>query len=131
MLLAGGGLLIYLLLPRRRSWGGLLLGLFLLLIGMERMTAAAAPLAELDTVRRLGGMTEHPAAAVLAGAVVTGVLQSSSAAIGILQAFSAAGTVAWGAGVPLVLGETSAPAPRCCWPRWAEGRTRSGRRWRT
>lgn len=104
VLLAGGGLLIYLLLPRRRSWGGLLLGLFLLLTGMERMTAAAAPLAEMETVRRLGGMTEHPAAAVLAGAAVTGVLQSSSAAIGILQAFSVSGTVVWGAGVPLVLG---------------------------
>lgn len=102
VLLAGGGLLAYLLLPGRRALGGLALGLFLLLTGMERMTAAAAPLAELEPVRRLVGGTTWSSLA--AGAAVTGVLQSSSAAIGLLQAFSATGGVTWGAGVPLVLG---------------------------
>ncbi len=98
------GLLLYLLVPKRRPWGGLLLGLFLLLTGMERMAASAAPLAQTETFHRLTAMAVHPLSAVLVGTAVTGVLQSSSAAIGILQAFSATGTVSWSVGVPLVLG---------------------------
>jgi len=98
------GLLLYLLVPKCRAWGGLLLGLYLLLTGMERMAASAAPLAETETFHRLMGLAVHPLAAVLVGTTVTGVLQSSSAAIGLLQAFSATGTVPWSVGVPLVLG---------------------------
>ena len=98
------GLLLYLLIPTRRAWGGLLLGLFLLLSGMEQMSAAAAPLARTEAFRSLTVLADRPVLAVLAGAAVTGVLQSSSAAIGLLQAFSATGTIPWGIGVPLVLG---------------------------
>lgn len=98
------GLLLYLLVPRRRIWGGLLLGLFLLLSGMEQMAVSAAPLTETEMFRRLTEMTNRPLSALLAGIVFTGVLQSSSAAIGLLQAFSTAGAVSWGMGVPLVLG---------------------------
>lgn len=98
------GLLLYLLVPKRRAWGGLLLGLFLLLTGMERMTASAVPLGESDAFCRLTELAIHPLPAVLVGTVVTGVLQSSSAAIGLLQAFSATGMVSWSMGVPLVLG---------------------------
>lgn len=98
------GLLLYLLIPKRRAWGGLLLGLYLLLTGMERMAASAAPLAKTVAFHRLMALAVHPLAAVLVGTVVTGVLQSSSAAIGLLQAFSATGTVPWSMGVPLVLG---------------------------
>ena len=98
------GLLLYLLVPKRRAWGGLLLGLYLLLTGMERMAASAAPLAETETFHRLMGLAVHPLAAVLVGTAVTGVLQSSSASIGLLQAFSATGKVPWSVGVPLVLG---------------------------
>ena len=98
------GLLLNLLVPKRRAWGGLLLGLYLLLTGMERMAASAAPLAETATFHRLMVVAIHPLPAVLVGTAVTGVLQSSSAAIGLLQAFSATGTVPWSVGVPLVLG---------------------------
>lgn len=98
------GLLLYLLVPKHRAWGGLLLGLFLLLTGMERMTASAVPLAETETFYHMTALTVHPLSAVLVGTAVTGVLQSSSAAIGLLQAFSATGSVSWNVGVPLVLG---------------------------
>lgn len=101
---ACGGLLLYLLAPGRRAWGGLLLGLFLLLTGMERMAAAAAPLAETEAFLRLTELAVRPLWAVLAGTVFTGIIQSSSASIGLLQAFSTAGSVTWGMGVPLVLG---------------------------
>jgi phosphate:Na+ symporter len=98
------GFLLYLLLPKRRIWGELLLALFLLLTGMERMTDAAAPLTKTDAFSYLTALALHPLSAVLVGAAVTGVLQSSSAAIGLLQAFAATGMVPWSVGVPLVLG---------------------------
>ncbi len=104
VILACIGLLIYLLVPRRRVWGGLLLALFLLLVGMERMAAAAAPIAETAAFHRLTEMAVNPLSTLLAGTIFTGVIQSSSASIGLLQAFSTAGSVTWGMGVPLVLG---------------------------
>ncbi|WP_369284078.1 Na/Pi cotransporter family protein [Oscillibacter sp. GMB15532] len=104
VILACIGLLIYLVVPRRRVWGGLLLALFLLLVGMERMAVAAAPIAETEAFRRLTEMAVNPLTTLLAGTIFTGVIQSSSASIGLLQAFSTAGSVTWGMGVPLVLG---------------------------
>lgn len=104
VILACIGLLIYLLIPRRRVWGGLLLALFLLLVGMERMAAASAPITETAAFRRLTEMAVNPLSTLLAGTIFTGVIQSSSASIGLLQAFSTAGSVTWGMGVPLVLG---------------------------
>lgn len=104
VILACIGLLIYLLVPRRRVWGGLLLALFLLLVGMERMAAAAAPIAGTAAFRRLTELAVNPLTTLLAGAIFTGIIQSSSASIGLLQAFSTAGSVTWGMGVPLVLG---------------------------
>lgn len=98
------GLLIYLLVPRRRAWGGMLLGLFLLLTGMGQMSQAAAPLADTAMVGQLLAAADHPLLGVAMGAAATGILQSSSAAIGLVQAFSATGSVTWGAGVPLILG---------------------------
>ena len=98
------GLLLYLLVPRRKVWGGLLLALFLLFVGMERMAAAAAPIAGTAAFRQLTEMAVNPLATLLAGTIFTGVIQSSSASIGLLQAFSTADSVTWGMGVPLVLG---------------------------
>lgn len=104
-LLAVSGLLLYLFSPRNRARGGILLGLFLLLTGMAQMTEAAAPLAEEAAFARLMRLTAHPTLGVLAGALFTGLLQSSSASVGLLQAFSASGHVSWSAAVPLILGQ--------------------------
>jgi len=104
VILACIGLLIYLLIPRRKVWGGLMLALFLLLVGMDRMAAAAAPIAGTAAFHRLTKMAVNPLSTLLAGTIFTGVIQSSSASIGLLQAFSTAGSVTWGMGVPLVLG---------------------------
>ena len=103
--LAVTGLSLYLFFPQHRMRGAILLGLFLLLSGMDQMTAAAAPLAEEAAFVRLLQLTAHPTLGVLAGALFTGVLQSSSASVGLLQAFSASGMVSWAAAIPLILGQ--------------------------
>ena len=103
--LASAGLYFYILKPRHKACGGVLLGLFLLLSGMGQMTMAAVPFTQAGWFSRLPYMTEHPVVWILAGATVTAVLQSSSASVGLLQAFSASGRVSWGMAVPLVLGE--------------------------
>lgn len=104
VILAAFGLLIYLLLPKRRAWGGLLLGLFLLLSGMGQMSLAAAPLTNTPLFREFLQMASHPVLGVLIGIIVTCILQSSSASIGLVQAFSTSGSVSWSVGVPMVLG---------------------------
>lgn len=104
-LLAVCGLGLYLLWPEKRAWGGIILGLFLLLCGMGQMTDAAAPLAETALFSRLVELAEHPLAGLVAGILFTGILQSSSASVGLLQAFSAAGRITWAMAVPLVLGQ--------------------------
>lgn len=102
--MACAGLLLYLAVPKRRAWGGVLLGLFLLLLGMEQMADAATPLAGTDAFQELTALGEHPLLAVAAGTAVTGLLQSSSASIGLLQALCATEAITWEMGVPLVLG---------------------------
>lgn len=103
--LASAGLYFYILRARYKAWGGVLLGLFLMLSGMGQMTAAAAPLTQAGWFSRLPYMTDHPVVWILAGAAVTAVLQSSSASVGLLQAVSASRRVSWGMAVPLVLGQ--------------------------
>lgn len=90
---------------RTRQAGQMLLGLGVLFTGMLQMEAAVYPLRELPAFRRLFRQAEAPLLGVLAGAAVTGVIQSSSASVGILQALSATGGVTWGAAVPLILGQ--------------------------
>ncbi len=104
--LAAAGLVLV-LLPGRRNLGGAAWGLALLLLGMEGMTAAAAPLAQWPPFLRLMGQGEGGSAwlALLAGTVCTGVLQSSSASVGLLQALSFSGQVTWSGAVPLLMGQ--------------------------
>jgi phosphate:Na+ symporter len=81
-------------------------GFGVLFIGLSQMPAAVKPLAELDAVRglfmTLGG---NPLLALLAGILVTGVIQSSTASIGILQSMAVTGMIPWNAAVFIVLGQ--------------------------
>lgn len=85
--------------------GSVLAGLGILFFGMEMMSGAVEPLTALPGFTRLLTLFSNPIAGLAAGAVMTAVVQSSSAAIGILQALSLGGGVTVSAAVPLVMGQ--------------------------
>ncbi len=90
---------------KRKDTGLILLGFTTLMQGMETMSAAAAGLREVPAFGELFLTFASPAAGVLAGAVLTAVIQSSSASVGILQALASTGAVTYGAAVPIVMGQ--------------------------
>ncbi len=88
----------------RQNVGNILLGFSVLMFGMQSMSSAVSPLRESAAFIRMITAFSNPVLGVLAGAVFTAVLQSSSAAVGILQALSMTGAVSFSAAFPLILG---------------------------
>ena len=88
----------------RRHVGDIFLGFSVLMFGMQLMSGSVAPLRESETVISVLTTFQNPALGILVGAVFTAVLQSASAAVGILQALSATGAVTFAAAYPIVLG---------------------------
>ncbi len=103
--LVGVGLLLFSKRERRRDVGGILLGFSVLMFGMERMSAAVEPLAELPAFREALLRFQNPILGLLAGVVLTAILQSSSASVGILQALASAGQITAGAAIPIIMGQ--------------------------
>ncbi len=90
---------------RRRSIGSVLLGFAILMYGMEFMKEAVSPLAEMPAFSNLMVQFANPLLGVLAGALITALIQSSSASVGILQALSLTGGVTYSMAIPLVMGQ--------------------------
>ncbi len=90
---------------RRRSVGNILVGFAVLMYGMELMKGAVEPLAEVPEFTRLLTAFTNPLLGVLAGALITAVIQSSSASVGILQALSLTGSVTFSAALPIIMGQ--------------------------
>jgi len=90
---------------RKKDIGLILLGFTTLIYGMETMSAAVKPLGEMEGFRNLFLIFTNPILGLLAGAIITGIIQSSSASIGILQALSATGQVTMGAAIPIIMGQ--------------------------
>ena len=90
---------------RRRDTGQALLGFATLMQGMELMSGSVAGLAQAEGFRRLFTAFTDPLLGLLAGAMLTAVIQSSSASVGILQALAASGQVTVGAAVPIIMGQ--------------------------
>ncbi|MCD8045142.1 MAG: Na/Pi cotransporter family protein [Clostridiales bacterium] len=90
---------------RKRDVGSILLGFAVLMFGMETMSGAVEPLAENEHFTSILTMFSNPVLGVLAGAVLTAVIQSSSASIGILQALCATGAVPYAAAIPIIMGQ--------------------------
>ncbi|MBR2010808.1 MAG: Na/Pi cotransporter family protein [Clostridia bacterium] len=82
-----------------------LCGFGILFAGMEAMSNAVAPLADNPAFSRILTLFTNPFAGILAGAVLTALIQSSSASIGILQALTATGAVSLGMAVPIIMGQ--------------------------
>ena len=90
---------------KKKDTAGIFLGFAVLMFGMEQMSGAVAPLADSPAFSNLLTMFSNPVLGVLAGAVFTAIIQSSSASVGILQALSLTGTVTYAAAIPVILGQ--------------------------
>ena len=90
---------------RRRDVGSILLGFSVLMFGMMTMSNALKPLASIPEFANILLLFSNPALGVLAGALLTAVIQSSSASVGILQALSTTGAVTYGTAIPIIMGQ--------------------------
>ena len=90
---------------KKHDNGLILLGFATLMFGMDTMSGAVSGLADVPEFTNILLMFENPILGVLAGAVLTGIIQSSSASVGILQALAATGCVSYGAAIPIIMGQ--------------------------
>jgi len=106
-ILAFIGIVYYMFIKnqRKKDIGLILLGFATLIYGMDAMSAAVKPLGQMEGFRNLFLAFTNPVLGVLVGAIVTGIIQSSSASIGILQALSATGQITMGAAIPIIMGQ--------------------------
>lgn len=89
-----------------KSIGQILFGFGGLFLGLDMMSSAAKPLSKLESVKNLFLLLgSNPILGILTGTIVTAVIQSSSASVGILQALALAGLVPWGSAIYIILGQ--------------------------
>ena len=89
---------------RKKDIGQMLLGFAVLMTGMTMMSASMEPLREMEEFTQLLTAFNNPLLGVLAGTLVTGVIQSSAASIGILQSMSLTGQITWAMAIPIIMG---------------------------
>ena len=106
-ILAVIGVVLYVFLKdnRKRDIGAILLGFATLMFGMDAMSGAVAGLKDVPEFTNILLMFSNPILGVLAGAVLTAIIQSSSASVGILQALASTGAVTFGSAIPIILGQ--------------------------
>ena len=90
---------------KRKDTGVILLGFATLMFGMDTMSGAVAGLKDVPAFAQLFIAFKNPVLGVLAGAVLTGIIQSSSASVGILQALAVTGQVSYAAAIPIIMGQ--------------------------
>ena len=90
---------------KKNDVGTILIGFAVLMFGMETMSGAVRPLANVPEFTALFTAFENPVLGMVVGAVLTAVIQSSSASVGILQAMCATGSVTVGAALPVIMGQ--------------------------
>lgn len=90
---------------RRKNVGSVLIGFAILMFGMEVMADSMAPLADMPGFSHMLTMFTNPILGVLVGTIVTAIIQSSAASIGILQALSMVGGITYGMAIPIVMGQ--------------------------
>ena len=90
---------------KMKDTGSILMGFAVLMVGMDLMSGAVSGLRGDPNFTRILTMFKNPLLGVLAGAILTAVVQSSSASIGILQALSSTGAINFGMAIPIILGQ--------------------------
>lgn len=106
-ILALVGIILYMFCKadKKKDTGMILLGFATLMFGMEAMSSAVSSLRNVPQFREMFLMFSNPILGVLVGAVLTGIIQSSSASVGILQALASTGQVTYGAAIPIIMGQ--------------------------
>lgn len=101
------GIICYMFLKdsRKKDTGMILLGFATLMFGMDTMSGAVSGLKDVPAFQQLFLLFTNPVLGVIAGAVLTAVIQSSSASVGILQALSSTGSVTYAAAIPIIMGQ--------------------------
>ncbi len=90
---------------RKKDIGVILLGFAVLMTGMTMMSDAVGPLKGDPDFAKILTMFENPILGILAGLILTVIIQSSSASVGILQALTVTGAISYGAAIPIVMGQ--------------------------
>ena len=90
---------------KQKTIGGVLCGFAVLMYGMHIMSSSVQPLAKMPEFISIMTRFSNPVLGVLTGAVITGIIQSSSASVGILQALSLTGGVTYGIAIPIIMGQ--------------------------
>ncbi len=90
---------------RRRDMGSIFVGFAVLMYGMKLMSDAVSPLADMPEFSSMLTAFTNPVLGVLVGAVFTGIIQSSAASVGILQALALTGSITYGMAIPIIMGQ--------------------------
>ncbi len=90
---------------KKKDTGTILLGFAVLMFGMDIMSGAVSGLRDVPAFQELFIMFKNPILGVLAGAILTAIIQSSSASVGILQALTVTGQISYGAAFPIIMGQ--------------------------
>ena len=101
------GIIFYMFMnnSKKKDTGMILLGFATLMFGMDMMSDAVAGLKDVPEFQQMFIMFTNPVLGVLAGAILTAIIQSSSASVGILQALAVTGQVTYGAAIPIIMGQ--------------------------
>ncbi len=90
---------------KKKDTGVILLGFAVLMFGMETMSGAVSGLRDVPAFQNLFVTFSNPILGVLVGALVTAIIQSSSASVGILQALTVTGQITLGTAIPIIMGQ--------------------------
>ena len=103
--IVGIAMLMFLKSEKTKNLGTIFVGFAVLMVGMSMMSDAVKPLADDPTFTSILTPFNNPILGILAGALLTAVIQSSSASVGILQALSATGSITYSMAIPIVMGQ--------------------------
>lgn len=101
----GSAFILFSKKDRRKDIGTILVGFAILMFGMETMSSAVKPLADVPQFTNMFTMFTNPVLGMIVGAVLTAIIQSSSASVGILQALCATGGVTMASAIPIIMGQ--------------------------
>lgn len=101
----GVALMMFCKTDKKKNLATIFLGFAVLMVGMEQMSSAVEPLKNDPTFASILTLFNNPVFGILAGVLLTAIIQSSSASVGILQALSATGTITYSMAIPIVLGQ--------------------------
>ena len=90
---------------KRKNVGMFFVGFAILMFGMILMSSSMSPLAKNDEFAKILTYFTNPVLGLLAGMIITAIIQSSAASVGILQALAISGSVSWAIAIPIIIGQ--------------------------